>query len=117
SSIAYGTALTYFQAGLALLPEQAWVDYYRLTYDLHMECSLCECLCAHWDLAEQLCDLLLSQARTDMEKVDIYVNKLVFNSDRERYHENLQLGRQGLKLLGINLPLKPGKCTVIWEIL
>ncbi len=117
ASIAYGTALTYFQAGLALLPEQAWVDYYRLTYGLHMERSLCECLCAHGDLAEQLCDLLLSQARTDMEKVDIYVNKLVFNADRERYRKNLQLGRQGLKLLGINLPLKPGKCTVIWGIL
>lgn len=114
---AYSSALNYFKSGMELLPDQAWVECYRLTYDLHMERSLCEYLCDHLDEAEQLCDLLLSRARTDVERVDIYVNKLVFNSGRERYHETLQLGIQGLKLLGINLPRNPWKFTIIKEFL
>ncbi len=117
TATAYSTALNYFKYGIALLPENAWDKHYQLTFDLYTECSQCEYLCSHFAIAEQLFDLLLSKAKTDLEKANIYVFKIVLNAGLERYHETLQLGQQGLKLLGIKLPLNPGKFALIREIL
>ncbi len=117
TAIAYGSALNYFKYGLELLPRNSWDEHYALTYDLYMERSQCECLCANVETAEQLFDLLLTKTRTDLEKADIYITKIILTSSIERYHETLQLGKKALKLLGVNLPVNPGKFAFIKEFL
>ncbi|WP_094603994.1 Serine/threonine-protein kinase PknD [Sporomusa silvacetica DSM 10669] len=114
---AYESALNYFKAGMELLPDNAWDEYYQLTFDLHTERSQCEYLCSHFDTAEQQFDLILSRAQTDLDKATVYVFRIVLHAGIEKYHETLQLGKQGLKLLGINLTLNPGKFELIKEIL
>ncbi len=117
ASTAHGSALDYFNSGIALLPDNAWQKYYHLTYDLHLERAQCEYLCDHFDMANQLFDLLMDRAQTNMEKADICLVKMTLYLGIKKYHETLQLGIQGLKLLGMNLPEKPGKLAFIKEIL
>jgi len=117
SSTAYGSALNYFKSGLALLPDQAWDAHYQVSYDLNRERSECEYLCSHFDLAEQLFDLLLFKAKTDLERADIYGIKMALNSSLEKYQEMFQLGIKALSLLGIDLPENPGKFAFLKEIL
>jgi len=117
AATAYDSALNYFKFGMEFLPDNAWDTDYRLTFELHAERSQSEYLCAHYDKAEQLFDLLLSKAKTDLEKADIYVTKILLNSSMERYHETLQLGIKGLSLLGVELSANPGKIAFIKEII
>ena len=116
STTAYGSALNYFISGLDLLPDQAWDEHYQVCYDLHLERSDCEYLCSHFDQAEQLFDLLLSKAKTDLERADIYGIKMAFHLSQERYQASLRLGIKGLSLLGVSLPKNPGKIEFFKEI-
>ncbi|CQR70675.1 helix-turn-helix transcriptional regulator [Sporomusa ovata] len=117
ASTAYGSALDYFNSGIALLPDNGWQEYYRLTYDLHLERAQCEYLCDHFDTANQLFNFLMDRAQTKMEKADICLIKMTLNLGIKKYHETLQLGIEALKLLGLNLPENPGKFAFIKEIL
>lgn len=42
SSGAYGSALTYFTTGRALLGEKSWDNLYKLTLDLELQQAECE---------------------------------------------------------------------------
>ena len=117
SVTAYSSALNYFKSGMDLLPDQAWDEHYQLSYDLHRERSECEYLCSYFDLAEQLFDLLLVRAKTDLERADIYGIKMALNSGLEKYQEMFQLGIKGLSLLGVSLPKNPGRFAFLKEIL
>lgn len=117
TATAYNSALHYLEFGLDLIPDDAWGAYYRLTFDLYAEQSQCEYLAGHYDNAEQLFDLLLAKARTDLEKAGVYVTKILLNSNMERHHKTLQLGKKALNILGVNLPLQPSIITFIKEII
>ncbi|CQR70678.1 Serine/threonine-protein kinase PknB [Sporomusa ovata DSM 2662] len=117
AAIAYAAALNYFKTGIDLLPGDAWQDYYQVTYDLYLERFQCEHLCAHFDIAEVLFDLILSKAKTNLEKANLYEIKIILNLGIEKYQETLQLGIKGLNLLGVNLPESPGKFALLKELL
>ncbi|NLM10667.1 MAG: hypothetical protein GX213_07830 [Clostridiaceae bacterium] len=53
-SAAYSSALQYFRAGRALLPENSWKVNFRLSYDLFLELAQAEYLSASINTAEQL---------------------------------------------------------------
>ena len=116
-AVAYNSALNYFKAGLELLPENCWAENYLLTYELHLESLQGEYLCLNINAAEQLFDLLLDKAETNLERAGIYGVKMELSSGIEKYHEALQLGIKGLSLLGVNLQLEPGKYAFIKEII
>lgn len=117
ASAAYGAALSYFRAGLALLPDNSWQAHYRLTFDLHLECAQCAYLCADPQAAEELFDLLLDRAEKEADRVEVCGLKMVLYAGIGKCAEAIQLGLQVLAGFGMRLPMAPGNLDFGKEIL
>lgn len=72
SSTAYEAALSYFNAGIALVADRRWHTDYELAFALHLEAAECSYLCGHFDEAEQRFEGLLKQAATTLDKASVY---------------------------------------------
>ena len=109
SSAAYQTAASYLSAGAKNLTAEAWSTHFDQTYALHLELAECEYLSGRLTEAEALFALLLSHARSTVEKADVYtlVTVLTFGSGQIR--ESVKIGRQALKIFDIHLPDSPAE--------
>ncbi|NUN14054.1 MAG: AAA family ATPase [Myxococcales bacterium] len=104
SSTAYQPALSHFKIGLDLLDGTSWTAHYDLTFALSCELAECEYLCGNFAEAEQAFGLLLSQARSTLEKAEIYNLRIIQYENMAKYTEAVQAGKEGLKPFGIVLP-------------
>ncbi len=104
SAAAYGDALAYLEAGLALLPERPWESAYGLTRDLHLEAAECAYLCGRFEEADARLDVLLARARTPEERGEAGRVRIVQNENRARYAEAVAAGRRALAEFGVVLP-------------
>jgi PAS domain S-box-containing protein len=71
ATTAYASALGYFSAGLALLPEDRWVRRHELTFSLELHRAECEFLTGQPEDAEKRLEMLVSQAANTVEKSTI----------------------------------------------
>jgi len=104
SSTAYHPALRYFTIGTELLPEDCWESHYELTFALYRERYECEYLTAYFEEAEELFTLILAHARTNIEKAEIYNIRIVQYAMITKNEEAIEMGRDVLKLFGMELP-------------
>ncbi|MDJ0836163.1 MAG: AAA family ATPase [Acidobacteriota bacterium] len=116
ASVAYKTALTYFQISESLLPENAWPEHYPLVYELKRSYAECAYLSGRIELAESLCRELLKHGKTELEKVDIYEMQMVQYTTVNKWNEAVNAGLKGLTLLGFNLPENPGTLSLLREV-
>ncbi len=116
-SVAFDSALHYLEAGKNCLPEAAWNEHYRLTFDLHLELCQCLYLCRETDAADRLFELLLVKAKTRADRSEIFAMKAVICIGTVRYADAVLFGLKGLKELGFRLPIRPGKHVILKEIL
>ena len=116
-SVAFAAALHYLEAGKNCLPEDAWNDHYRLTFELHLE--LCQCLYLNRkeDAADQVFEMLLNRAKTQADRSEVFAMKAVICTETLRYADAVRFGLKGLKELGFYLPARPGKPYIFKEIL
>jgi len=117
ASVAHDSALSYFTAGIELLPQKAWDEYYRLCYDLHLECAQCEHMVGGTVEAERLFDTLLHHAKTENEKIDIHSMKMLLYTATGDYERALEIGTNTLKALGMDMPRSPGLLDKAKEVL
>lgn len=103
-STAYEAALKYFSKGIEVLPGNIWQDYYEIVFILYREWSECEYLCGNFEKAEELFDLILNHARTNLEKAEIQKIRLVLYDNTGKYLENLKIGSQALASFGLTIP-------------
>lgn len=113
SSGAYDPALRYLVAGIQFLPDHAWSELTALATDLHYEQADCEYLIGHFERAEALYDGVLAQAKDALSKGNVYRAKVILYTHLGQWNNALEAGTRGLKLLGVDLPLKPSKLTVL----
>ena len=104
TSTAYETALRYLTAGMTLLAADSWAVAYQLAFFLHLERAECEYLTGNFAQAETLFDLILTRAKTVLEKATVLNLLVVLNSNQARLHESLDCGKKGLDILGVHLP-------------
>jgi PAS domain S-box-containing protein len=116
ASTAYKSAVEYLTAGIELLPQDCWQIHYDLAFSLHLETAECQYLNSNFDEAERLFEKILQQAKTSHEKTRVYNVKIVLYVNMTKFDEAIAIGIEGLKLLGLNLPVKPGKATILLEI-
>ncbi|HEU4965359.1 MAG TPA: AAA family ATPase [Bacilli bacterium] len=114
---AYEQALTYLRAGDSLLQTDGWYLARQLMIDLQLERVEAEYLCGHLEAAEKLFADLHTQAQTVLEKVAVFRRQMVFYTQLFRYEEVIHLARQALRLLGVSIPLKPGKRAIAGQML
>ena len=104
SSAAFNAALDYLRAGAQLLEEQAWEENYPLAIALFKELAEVEYLNSNYNQSKDLIDLLLSRARTDLEKAELYNILIVQYTLMANYAGAIQSGRAALRLMDIVVP-------------
>lgn len=109
ASMAYGSAINYLKAGLALLGPNAWKAQYNSTFTIHMEWSECEFMSSNFEKTEELLDMLLYNAQTKLEKGAVYRMKVILAMTKGEYQDALDKGLECLQLFGIELPLHPSE--------
>jgi predicted ATPase/serine phosphatase RsbU (regulator of sigma subunit)/tRNA A-37 threonylcarbamoyl transferase component Bud32 len=106
ASTAYAAALEqYFTTGIEMLPGDAWQEHYDLTFSLYRERSECEYLCGNFEKAEELFDLILTQAHSNLERAEIQNMRVIFYDNTGKYLEAIQIASETLKTLGVSLPI------------
>jgi predicted ATPase/GAF domain-containing protein len=117
AATAYLEAQRYLRTGISLLRGDPWETDYAAAFELHFVCSECEYLLGRFDEANALFALLLGRARTPLEKANVYAVRVVLESNRSRYGRALELGQEGLSLLGHSLPRDPADWALaeVWR--
>jgi predicted ATPase/signal transduction histidine kinase len=103
-SQAYSAVESYLESGIQCLPEQKGEDAYALSFALHKGLAEAQFLTSNFERSEALIKHLLESARSVDDKVDLYTLLVRQYTIRARYSEALVLVKDGLSLLGMDLP-------------
>lgn len=114
---AFKSAVNYLQIAKNYLIGNSWEDNYELTLDINKTLVEALFINAQVTQADQVIDEILRHVKTNVEKADIYCMRVMQYSSTHKLEEAINQGLFGLKLLGINLQKKPGKLTVLKEML
>jgi predicted ATPase/class 3 adenylate cyclase/tRNA A-37 threonylcarbamoyl transferase component Bud32 len=117
ASVAYNSALQYYKTGIELLPVTMWQAHYDIAYKLHKGYAENAYQTNDYNTADEVIDLLLSHAKTDLEKVEILSIRLRQYSTVGKAEEAIKTGIEGLKLLGYYLPESPGPLLLLKEVI
>ncbi|MEG4572688.1 AAA family ATPase [Microcoleus sp. N3A4] len=117
SSAAYEAALKYFNAGIELLPEQAWDIHYNLIIELHLEALESSYINTDFERAFQLSNVIIFLAKNLLEKVKVYELKVVFYFNQNQFQASIDIAIEALKLLGVYISKKPTKFNIIMGLI
>ncbi|MEG4105950.1 AAA family ATPase [Microcoleus sp. S13_C5] len=112
SSTAYSAANIYLQTGIELLAANCWQTQYELTLNLYVAAAEAAYLNADFEVMEQMAALVLQNAQTILDKVKIYEIQISARTAQDKMLEAITVGRDALRLLGIELPTEPDKATI-----
>ncbi len=116
-STAYAAALNYLRMGLELLEEKSWQSHYNLAFNIHKELAELEYFNGNFEQAEKIIYLTLSQAKTVVEKAEVYNLLIIQNSFLTQYKDALRVGITALKILGFDLSQSKIKTSLEAEFL
>jgi PAS domain S-box-containing protein len=101
---AYTAAGEYLNIGRNLLGAYPPQLDERLFLRLHQELAAVEYLNGNFERAKESIDLALAQARSPLDRAELYRLLIVLYATDSQYLAAIATGRQGLGLLGIELP-------------
>jgi len=107
-------AVNYFKIGMDLLSQNQGTEMFK---ELLISRSECEYLLGNYEASELLFDEALVEAGNNLAKADILSRKMALYENTQRHEKALEAAKQGLKLLGMNLPLNAGPLHVMKELL
>jgi PAS domain S-box-containing protein len=104
ASTAYLSALNYLTSAQQLLEETDWETNYDLSFEIYRELAEVEYLNNNYADAKELIDLLVSKARTDLEKAGLYNILIIQYTLTALYGDAISTGREALRLLEFTVP-------------
>ena len=104
SANAHESALAYFDTGVSLLLDTAWETHYERTFALYRDVSECAYLCGHFERAEQLFEQAIAQAASAIDRATIQLIRIVLYDNQGKFTENLSVGGEALRNLGLSWP-------------
>jgi len=114
-SVAYTSAINYFQTSIDLLPENCWAENYELTMQIHIELFQCRYLTTSMVESYRIFNSIMENARTDLEKAGLYNINAVLLSNSGKPAMAIMMGIAGLKHLGINLKSDPSRYSIFLQ--
>ena len=112
SSTAYTAANIYVQTGIALLRVNCWQSQYELTLNLYVAAAEAAYLNADLESMEQMAAQVLQNAQTILDKIKIYEIQIAAQTAQGKILEAIAVGRNALRLLGIDLPTEPDEALI-----
>lgn len=104
AGIAYAAARDYLGQAEALMTEEAWGQHYGETLQLHLALAECEYLIGRFDSADRLFELMLGNARSDLDRATIYSLRIKVYQASSRYDESVVVALEALQLFGVVFP-------------
>jgi len=107
AATAYQTAREYVTVGLSLLDEQAWQQQYEMTLALHELAAEVAMLCGDFEAMEQFINIVIQQAHSLPEQVNVYRLKIQSHVSRSQFFEAIAIAQTILQQLGVTFPETP----------
>ncbi|MBE9119177.1 AAA family ATPase, partial [Lusitaniella coriacea LEGE 07157] len=107
ATTAYQAGQKYAITGLFLLGESAWQQQYELALAFHNLAAELALLCGNFEEMEQWIEVTLQQAKTALERIEVYVVKIQALTCLNQLLEAIDFGLFILKELGFSLPKNP----------
>ena len=111
-STAYESGRKYFAFGLSFLPSNKWESAYELTFILYLESIETEFLAGNFEQAEDLVKIGFSNAKSSLDRAKIIAIQLTHYQNKALYQKAIQVGIEGLKLLGLELSIMPNEAEL-----
>ncbi|MEG4967958.1 AAA family ATPase [Microcoleus sp. B6-A1] len=111
-STAYESATKYLAFGLSFLPANKWESAYKLTFTMYLESLEAEFLAGHLEEAENLIKIAFSYANSSLERAKIIAIQLTHYQNNALYQKAIQVGIEGLELLGLELAIMPDEAEL-----
>lgn len=112
-SAAYLTAFEAINVSKSLLAENSWQKEYDQTYAIYLESAECAYLVMRFDLIDELSDIILKNAKTNIEKGRLYVLKINFHTNLAQSLTALEEGFECLRLFNIHLHMHPSIPSIL----
>ena len=111
-STAYESGRKYFAFGLSFLPSNKWKSAYELTFIVYLESIETEFLAGNFDRAENLVKIGFSNAKSSLDRAKIIAIQLTHYQNKALYQKAIQVGIEGLRLLGLELSIVPNEAEL-----
>ncbi|MBA2728625.1 MAG: AAA family ATPase [Parachlamydiaceae bacterium] len=117
NSAAYTTAYDCISIAQKLLGENSWSTHYKLTYDIYLELTECSYLTQRFENIDPLSEIILKNARTNLEKGKLYIIKIVLYTNIAQTKQAIDEGLECLQLFNIKFHRNPSKLQIMAELL
>ncbi|MEG5046934.1 ATP-binding sensor histidine kinase [Microcoleus sp. B4-C1] len=107
ASAAYQLALKYLTAGIELLPPESWQTDYDLTLALYESAAEAAYLNTDFEPMEKWAIIVLQHATNELDKIKVFEIRIIACAMQTKLQESVKIGREALKMLGINFPESP----------
>lgn len=117
ASNAYEIAYRYFSLGIDLLEDSCWLDQYTLALMIYTEATEASYLTGDFEKMNDLATEVLKNSRSILDRIKI--NEVIIQSliARANIKEAVSTAIDILKQLGVNIPEKPKRISVLLSIL
>jgi predicted ATPase/GAF domain-containing protein/tRNA A-37 threonylcarbamoyl transferase component Bud32 len=105
-AIAYAAARNYLVLSKNGFPVDIWVSEYAMARDLYKELIEIEYLNGNSQQSHFLIEFALQQAKTSLDRADFYYLQITHYTLLGQISEAFEAGRNGLRFLGIDLPME-----------
>lgn len=113
SATAFDLAIRYLEAATEQLPEDRWTSFYELSYDVGLLLGECRFLATgEVDVEHTIFDEVIAHARTDIDRARVFAMKAALHTRMRNFKDAFVAGLEALRLVGVNLPDRPGKGTL-----
>ncbi|MBF0238946.1 MAG: AAA family ATPase [SAR324 cluster bacterium] len=114
---AFQEAEQLFETAVSLLPDNSWSSHYRFSLDLHTAAATAARLSPDYERMEFHTAKVLEHAKTLLEKISVYENKIEGLISQNQFREAIKLALSVLTQLGISFPKNPTKLHAALSLL
>ncbi len=115
-SSAYKASLEYLKIGYELLHEKGWTENFELCWKLSEEIQHCFYLTGDWENADKWTNMMLKNARTDLQKGTVLSARTRQYATIGRMKESIVAAYDGLSILGFKFLNNPTEANVEEEV-
>lgn len=112
---AFDHAAMFYQAGIDLLPDNAWQSDYLHAYALKLGKLECAYLSGHDAESDELFRELQHHAQSLEDRTRVYLTQIQLEARRDRYESAIRLGLKALDELGERIPEHPTRMQLLME--
>lgn len=116
ASIAFASALSYFNAGLACIQGETAISGEALVFRLLIERPECEYFCGYFEQAEATIAELFELAADPLDRAKVALIQVEMYAYQKK-KEALSVGLKAMSELGLHIPAKATKPLVIWKVI